>query len=251
MTQYLNLKGKHFTVPEAPNYYSLETNRVHHIKKTGLIYDDTYRIAGTADEIEDFKEINGLDVKATPSGLHRMMEKLHLAPVAKTCPLSDPVRSRNIEKIPADILDNLCEFNLFGLRGRCKIVDIIDGDTVSMCFFVPIDFLREINRSEQSSALIYGEAEGLYLRWRVRLMGIDATELHGATRENGKLAKQILQDIVERHRGFLDFHILQFDKYGRILVEFFLSDGRNINEELLRYPNLFKSYEGGTKKVFD
>jgi len=247
----LNLSGKHFNVPKPPEYYSLETNRVHRNRKAELTYDEEYRVAGTEEQLYRFRELNHLNKDESENIFCRMLQKLHLMEKKTHYQTVEPVRTKNINKLPFNELENLGEFSLFGLRGHCRIVDVIDGDTFSVALFVPFVFLTEKRSNDQASIIPYGSMEGFFSRWRCRLMGVDAIEIHDPkTQRKGQEAKNFVINIFEQHHKVMEFQALGFDKYGRLLIELFLRDGRNIVDELVKHRDLFNVYEGKTKCGF-
>lgn len=84
----------------------------------------------------------------------------------------------------------------------CRVVRVLDGDTVKLD--IDLGF-------------------GIWARKIVRLLGINAPEIRGETREAGEKTKRRLVELIDQAdddlhcRTFLD----RADKYGRPLVQLF------------------------------
>ena len=91
-----------------------------------------------------------------------------------------------------------------------KLVRIIDGDTIEV----------EIENKAES----------------VRLIGIDAPEIEGKTKEKGIEAKSFLVDLIGNKKIRLEADETQDDRdiYDRLLRYVFLEDGKMINEEMIK-----------------
>ena len=71
-----------------------------------------------------------------------------------------------------------------------------------------------------------------------RLYGIDAWEVRGSERDQGKAARDFLRDLLSQHpqftiQTFKDRESEKKGKYGRYLVTIILDDGTNVNELLV------------------
>lgn len=117
-------------------------------------------------------------------------------------------------------------FNGRVFRGA-RLLKVFDGDTVTVA--LPIG---------QESALA---------RVNVRLNGIDACEMHGPNKENGKVARMMLLRALnvptdpsgEYNEHFIcdnniriDVNCLDFEKYGRILAYIAPEGGAPVNDAL-------------------
>ena len=94
---------------------------------------------------------------------------------------------------------------------KCDVSNIVDGDTIEVIF----------NNK----------------KIRVRLTGIDTPELYDENRNictNGKIAKDILSEILSDKTVYLEFDESRKDKYNRILSYVFLEDGTLVNLLLLQ-----------------
>lgn len=93
------------------------------------------------------------------------------------------------------------------LNGNARIIEIHDGDTVTI------------------------ELEGAV--YRARLIGIDAPEM--GQKPWGERAKRHLLKLIEKTREVrIETDIEKFDKYNRLLIYLFTGDGIFVNEQLLR-----------------
>jgi len=123
---------------------------------------------------------------------------------------------------------------MFSFEGReClgKVVDVYDGDTVKIVF--PL--------SEK-------EPERLY-RWNCRLINVDTPEIRTKNLKEKAYAKVVRDKLREKILNKLVYvKCLDFDKYGRLLVEIF--DNEKCEECINNWLILneyAKKYDGGTK----
>lgn len=123
---------------------------------------------------------------------------------------------------------------MFSFEGReClgKVVDVYDGDTVKIVF--PL--------SEK-------EPERLY-RWNCRLINVDTPEIRTKNLKEKTYAKLVRDKLREKILNKLVYvKCLDFDKYGRLLVEIF--DNEKCEECINNWLILneyAKKYDGGTK----
>lgn len=150
--------------------------------------------------------------------------------------------------------DNTETFSFKNKKLNCKILDIYDGDTITICFF-----LQEFN----------------YIKMNVRLNGIDTPELKGNTKDiginarnyliklllnidinkinidiNKNLSRKEIRKLINyyNNNNILLVEFGDFDKYGRPLVTLY-KNNVNINQKMIEdgYANL---YNGGTKQIF-
>lgn len=91
-----------------------------------------------------------------------------------------------------------------------KLVRVIDGDTIEV----------EIESEIES----------------VRLIGIDAPEIEGKTKEKGIEAKNYLEKLVEGKKIRLEADETQDNRdiYNRLLRYVFLEDGKMVNAEMIK-----------------
>jgi endonuclease YncB( thermonuclease family) len=112
------------------------------------------------------------------------------------------------------------EFTLHGLNTRCRLVDIIDGDSISVV--IPV-------------------FNNLY-KWSVRLSGIDTCEMRSKNEKTRDLAikardallelvikdkshynqtRREIHEILDKNLVIVFVECLDFDKYGRLLANVF------------------------------
>jgi len=140
--------------------------------------------------------------------------------------------------------DNTPTFTFKGKKYDCKVLDIYDGDTITVAYYL----------------------EGFnYVKSNIRLMGIDTPELKGEQRNMGINArnyliklltnvnidkeytrKEIRQLINNSNENIINVLFLDFDKYGRPLATLY-KNGNNINGILVK-EGYAKQYNGGKKE---
>jgi micrococcal nuclease len=92
-------------------------------------------------------------------------------------------------------------------------------------------------REGQVSRVIDGDTLTLESGARVRLLGIDAPELEKEGRPADFLAhkaKAVLTDLTRGQKVRLEYDVLRYDHYGRLLAYLFRPDGTFINAEMVR-----------------
>lgn len=118
---------------------------------------------------------------------------------------------------------------LFSLNGRkftAKVVDVYDGDTITCVF------------------KLYGK----YYKWKCRISHIDTPEMKTKNKEEKERAiivRDILREMILNK--IIILHCYDYDKYGRLLVEFDLPNTQTRIHQWLLDNNYGKKYEGGTK----
>jgi endonuclease YncB( thermonuclease family) len=162
----------------------------------------------------------------------------------------------------AEQTNRIPEFSLKDRIMLCKIVNIYDADTCKAVF----------------------ELDGTYVKFTLRLNGIDAPEMRpslsnqnrdeeiiAAMRARNRLvqlvtdcnidldetySKKILQTIIDTSRKIVQIKCGSFDKYGRLLATLYICDteetipnGVNVNNQLIEEGYGYK-YDGGTKQPF-
>lgn len=91
-----------------------------------------------------------------------------------------------------------------------KLVKVVDGDTIQV----------EIGSKTES----------------IRLIGIDAPEIEGKTKESGLESKKYIEELIGEGKIRLEADETQDDRdvYQRLLRYVFLEDGRMVNKEMIR-----------------
>jgi endonuclease YncB( thermonuclease family) len=124
---------------------------------------------------------------------------------------------------------------LFSLNGKsftAKIVDIYDGDTITVVFKV------------------FGE----YYKWNCRIKHVDTPEI----KTKDKIEKERAIFVRDKLRELLLNTIVQItcsidkkDKYGRLLIEFNIPKSNTKIHEWILQNNYGRTYEGDTKKPWN
>tara|TARA_Y100000022_G_scaffold194973_1_gene200033 strand:+ start:336 stop:785 length:450 start_codon:yes stop_codon:yes gene_type:complete len=129
------------------------------------------------------------------------------------------------------------ETKIFTFEGRIcngKVVEVYDGDTVKIVF-----------------PLSDKEPDRLY-KWNCRLINVDTPELRTKNlkeKEFGKKVRDFLREkILDK---VVNVKCFDFDKYGRLLVEIFTIENKDVKEECINNwlieNGYAKKYKGGTK----
>jgi len=109
-----------------------------------------------------------------------------------------------------------------------KIIKVIDGDTVTAIF----------------------KFKDSFYKYNFRISGIDTAEIHSKNENEKKLglnAKDYLNNLIINKNLFA--HFLDFDKYGRILVNLYLNNNELISNILIQ-GGYAHEYDGKTKAVW-
>ena len=143
-------------------------------------------------------------------------------------------------------------FSFNGFRTEARVVNVIDGDTIAVVF-------STFNQ---------------YYKFHLRINGIDTCEIHSKNeilktkalkaknrmidllyaeeimkKEEVKNTKEII-DLFEKKVCIIWLECLEFDKYGRLLGNIFITDKKiNVANVLLK-ENLAYEYHGGKKEDF-
>lgn len=113
------------------------------------------------------------------------------------------------------------------VKGKC--VDVYDGDTVKLVLNIPFD-------------------EDKLYKWNCRINRVDTPELRTKNKKEKEFGYEVRDKLREKILNkILDVKCLEFDKYGRLLVELYTEDKECINDWLINNNYAFE-YFGGTKK---
>lgn len=124
--------------------------------------------------------------------------------------------------------DKIKIFSFEGRECQGKVVSVYDGDTVKIVF-----------------PLTDKEPERLF-KWNCRLINVDTPELRTKNKKEKEFGKKVRDMLREKIlNNIVDVKCLDFDKYGRLLVEIFY-EGVSINQWLID-NNYAKVYQGGKK----
>lgn len=150
--------------------------------------------------------------------------------------------------------DNTQPFTLAGKKGWARVVDVYDGDTVTLVFYV---------------------FDGYY-RFSARMYGIDTAEMRGGTAGSKELAAAARARLVDMVTGgslskdkvatmnrselrralckdacIVYVECLDFDKYGRLLVKIRVNpEACDTCTDVLIREGLGYAYYGATKESF-
>lgn len=109
-----------------------------------------------------------------------------------------------------------------------KIIKVIDGDTVTGIF----------------------KFKDTFYKYNFRIAGIDTAEIHSKNENEKKIglnAKDYLYNLIINKTLFANF--LDFDKYGRILVNLYLDETELVSKHLIN-GGFAHEYYGKTKAVW-
>lgn len=140
-------------------------------------------------------------------------------------------------------------FKLIGIKNYCRVVDIYDGDTLTV--------ILKIFNSQ-------------YFKFNVRLSGIDTCEIHSCNENKDKAIQarnRLFELITNKKFEYFDFKTKKelkeffnqnvflvwiecedFDKYGRLLAQLFKEKDENLSfSQILLSEKLAYEYDGGKK----
>jgi endonuclease YncB( thermonuclease family) len=138
-------------------------------------------------------------------------------------------------------------FSLKGVETYARVIDVYDGDTITLVF----------------------DVNGYFLKFRCRLVGIDTCEIRSKNKENKRLAqlaknrlfnlitntvideensKKELVKFFDDNNNIVWIKCQEFDKYGRLLVNcYFTAETQKSFSEILIEEKLAYPYDGETK----
>lgn len=125
---------------------------------------------------------------------------------------------------------NTDEFSLIGVNTVGKCVDVYDGDTVKIVLNIPIN-------------------NTLY-KWNCRIARVDTPELRTRNIKEKQFGYQVRDFLREMILDkIVKVKCLDFDKYGRLLIEIIGIEEKEINiSDWLISNNYAFEYNGGKKK---
>lgn len=215
MARHFKNLNKQAVIIDEEKYYNLSTSRWNKLKPSAMEYLEDYRVYGTKEEIERFKTINIFPFK-----------------------IYDPPVNHDFY--------NLNEFNLCGLFTKCRINEVIDGDTVSISFLIPMKYLmaeKSLYFSGGFSKLFKPKKVGM--RFRCRLYGIDTPEM---STDKGVEARKKVVTFYEGLNNKVYAELGNRDKYGRLLVILYQDKAKKISiNELFINTGIGNRYYGGHK----
>jgi endonuclease YncB( thermonuclease family) len=138
-------------------------------------------------------------------------------------------------------------FSLKGVETYARVIDVYDGDTITLVF----------------------DVNGFFLKFKCRLIGIDTCEIHSKNKENKQLAqlaknrlfnlitntamnednsKKELVKYFDENMFVIWIKCQEFDKYGRLLIDCYLTaESQKSFSDVLLEEKLAYPYEGDTK----
>jgi hypothetical protein len=169
-------------------------------------------------------------------------------------------------KLPQAALDALCTFHISGLKGWAVVTDVIDGDTLDIVIYVPLNELalghtykRYTKTGVRSFIHTNNVTAGFFAKFRCRLKDQDSMEKLVV---EGKFARDITKLFYQSINGRVwyefssDSNIEDKDKYGRTLVTLYSDETKkiNYNEFLFQFNTkdivVVEKYGGGTKSQY-
>lgn len=126
-------------------------------------------------------------------------------------------------------INQIKKFTFENYETYIKIIKIIDGDTITAIFRFKDEFYK----------------------YNFRLNNIDTPELHSSNITIKELAintKQYLFNLIINKT--LKAKLLNFDKYGRILIDIYLENNETVSDALIK-GGYAKKYNGGTKSSWN
>ena len=128
--------------------------------------------------------------------------------------------------------DDIPIFTFNGEKCLGKIVSVYDGDTFTACFKYNNDIIK----------------------YKFRTYGYDSPEMkplkstpnRGEEKRKAVEAREAFKQITDWENSLVTLDMLQFDKYGKILVNVY-KNGVNVNEWMVENGYGYHYY-GGTKK---
>jgi micrococcal nuclease len=128
-------------------------------------------------------------------------------------------------------MENTPEFTLKGHSCNGKIVEVYDGDTITVAF----DF------------------GGAIYRKRCRVDGVDCAEIRTKNSEEKKFGletKEYVTNLILNKIVWVEFNEKKNDKYNRLLGKIFLEKGGETLDKILIRCGMGYEYHGGKKKAF-
>lgn len=130
--------------------------------------------------------------------------------------------------------ENTPWLSLKGEKLQCKVIDVYDGDTIT----VIIPWNKSVYKK------------------KCRLVGIDSPEIRTKDlneKTAAYISKEFLKGIIENKIVWIDCD--DWDKYGRLLIVIYINKvdignyEKSVNKLMIE-KNLAYSYDGGTKSAF-
>lgn len=286
-TSWKNLNSKLFT-ERSDRWYNLATKRFvkNQPKNTDICWSlRKVRVLGTESQVQSFWDLNSKQLRKICSGKTCSDELFQ--PFRDIAFISDdaasrsaqlltgpssqfikPPRSIDVESLTNDQLTSLTHLHFGGLFLKARVMNVIDGDTLTVAVFFPLVELsqaRSVDSTRKSKDVKFcayplkeKKQTGFFTVVSIRTYGYDAVEKDEPA---GQLAKQLFQEKLESLNNvvwcqFIDPQIHK-DKYGRHLAVLYEDPQKQkmLNDYLLRKEQEVKTtlvhpYLGGTKEGF-
>lgn len=284
-----NIRNQQFE--ENPNmWYNLSTNRFNKSqpKKSHINYSlRKIRILGTLDQVIQFWSLN-VNLLGTIYNTGTTFEEALFQPFSDIRFLTEDATRRSqecylggagtvisatkatdVEHLTETEIGQLCQFNFGGLFVKCRVINVIDGDTINAVIFIPIHSLgsaRAVGPKGSprvgllpQQSILNNKETGFFSLITIRMYGYDAQE---KDTDEGKLAKRLLTEKLMSLGNivwcqFIEINIAQ-EKYDRMLGVLFEDKSRKLalNDYLLKKEKelnvrLVNPYLGGTKQTFN
>lgn len=142
--------------------------------------------------------------------------------------------------------DNIDYMNYAGLFLKCRVVKIIDGDTISVIANIPIVEISALRDGKTGFMTTNNTSGNFFTRIKCRMYGYDAPEKNT---EDGKKCKFFLEEKIKSCNDIIWVLFSTIDKYGRSLILAYSDQEmkHSINIFMIS-SNMIKPYLGGTKK---
>jgi len=124
------------------------------------------------------------------------------------------------------------EFSLSGYKCESKVIEVYDGDTVTLGFFF----------------------SGNIFKKRCRIEGIDCAEIRTKNleeKEYGLKTKEYVQNLLLNKIVWVEFSEDKKDKYGRLLAKIYLEKGGKSVDKMLVDDGWGYEYHGEKKRKFE
>jgi len=233
----LIFEGKPLHKFDENNYINLKTGRR---IKTSNINNVKYREFETLDVSEIDPNVKGLVIG--PPELILQFKIENGLPIPDHNPDPDPDAEaesdqdeknvHNVHTIPKEILSELCPFNLRGIFGPARVIDVIDGDTIELAMYVSHKMLtrpiHKVDRGKRRLPVIYTQHKqaGFIMSIRCRLDGIDFAEKNT---KQGLIGKRLMINLYEELDNKIWCLTGNYDNHDRILVNLYTDKTRKVS----------------------
>jgi endonuclease YncB( thermonuclease family) len=172
-----------------------------------------------------------------------------------------PLDRKRVEKLQDCNWDNTTEFSLAGRCGWGKVVDVYDGDTFRVAFYLhqddpePVRFTVRgagYDTPEMYPAKDHPSRQREMARARVARNRLLELVSDVSVSKRMHYSKSDIRSMLERNRKLVFLKFGKFEKYGRLLASVYMSEnseasfGQMLIDEKLAVP-----YDGGKKQQPD